>query len=102
MTLNCFLTSRLTQLNSLNMVILKTESQLKSFMIRMDDSDRYYPGWDWDDCYSFYRCTIFLDGRKVVKSSTLHENYGLEETSWKEVIAIYAPRKLGDPNSSQL
>ena len=84
------------------MVTLRTKAQLKSFMRRMDTSDPYHPDWDWDDSYYFFTCTIFLDGKKVVKSSTLYQNYGLAENSWKEVIAIYIPRKLGNPNSSQL
>lgn len=75
------------------MVILKTEAQLKSFMHRMDDSDPQPEGWDWDDCSSHYTCSVFLNGRKVVKCSTYHEDYGSSEYTVCKVIALYIPRK---------
>ena len=75
------------------MVILKTKSQLKSFMRRMDDSEPQPEGWDWDDAYHHYVCYIFLSGKKVVKRSINYADYGACEHITHEVIALYIPRK---------
>ena len=77
----------------LSMVVLRTESQLKSFMHRMNDSEPQPEGWDWDDCYHHYFCTIFLDGKKVVKRSSNYADYGGSEHTTYKVIALYIPRK---------
>lgn len=62
-------------------------------MHRMNDSDSQLDDWDWDDCYNHYFCTIFLDGKKVVKCSAEYQNYGADERITHKVIALYIPRK---------
>lgn len=75
------------------MVILRTESQLKSFMHRMNDSDPQPEGWDWDDCANHYVCSVFLNGKKVVKCSTDYFDYGSSQYTTCKVIALYIPKK---------
>lgn len=79
--------------------ILKTESQLKSFIYRrtiVDDEE-----FDWDDRETFAQNKIFLDGKKVVEDQTVYENYGGSCRNFKRVIALYLPRKTGSSQGSQ-
>ena len=81
------------------MVILKTESQLKSFIRRrtmVDDED-----FDWDDREVFAVNRIFVDGKKVIEDQTVFKNWGGSCHEFKRVIAIYLPRKTGSSQGSQ-
>lgn len=82
------------------MPILKTESQLKSFInrrtIKNDDED-----FDWDDREVFAVNRIFVDGKKVIEDQMVYKNYGGSCHEFKRVIAIYLPRKKGSSQGSQ-
>lgn len=81
------------------MVILKTESQLKSFIRRrtmVDDED-----FDWDDRFVHAVNRFFLDGKKLVEEQTVYKNYGSSCHEFKRVVAIYLPRKKGGSQGSQ-
>lgn len=82
-----------------SMVILKTESQLKSFIHRhtmVVDED-----FDWDDRFVFANNNIFLDGKKVVEEQIVYSDWGANCHEFKRVIAIYLPRKKGSSQGSQ-
>ena len=81
--------------------ILKTESQLKSFISRHTiappDSTDFY----WDDYHTLEENEIFLDGKKVVERVTTHTEWGSNATQFVRVIALYLPRKIGSSQGSQ-
>lgn len=74
------------------MIILKTTSQLKSFMHRMRDTSLKDENFDWDDRYSFTYHHIILDGKKVVKIEHNVFGYGAYHDTHPKVIALYLPR----------
>lgn len=79
--------------------ILKTESQLKSFIKR--HTIVHNDDFDWDDCFSVEDNDIFLDGKKVVERFRTFENWGADCHEIKRVIALYLPRKTGSSQGSQ-
>lgn len=79
--------------------ILKTESQLKSFIMR--HTIVHNEDFDWDDCFSVEDNDIFLDGKKVVERLRTFENWGASCHVFTKVIAIYLPRKTGSSQGSQ-
>ena len=79
--------------------ILKTESQLKSFIRR--HTIVHNEDFDWDDCFTLEDNDIFLDGKKVVERFRTFENWGADCHEIKRVIALYLPRKTGSSQGSQ-
>ena len=76
------------------MIILKTESQLKSFIHRhsckpIDDDDKQFY---WDDHFSMHWYRIIVDGKKVIKHHFRTEQWGNESYEHFEVVALYLPR----------
>lgn len=75
------------------MVILKTESQLKSFMHRKSSIITHEEP-DFDNYGPHSNYNVFLNGKKVIASTTVYIDYGLHSHTTYEVIAIYNPRKI--------
>ncbi len=73
------------------MVILKTESQLKSFMTRKSPNNQE-DNWGTDDCYSRYHCSVFLSGKKIVRCESTYGYGGYLDSAECKVIALYIPR----------
>jgi len=69
------------------MVILKTESQLKSFMTRKSTNN---PDVEYGLLGNDY--SVFLSGKKIIRCITTFVEYGHYSSTECEVIALYIPR----------
>ena len=79
--------------------ILRTESQLKSFIHRktIKVTLEEYDTWAETDTSN----KIFLDGKKVVEKIWYSENWGGNVIEYTKVIGLYLPRKTGSSQGSQ-
>lgn len=85
------------------MIILKTESQLKSFIKRTekDIAEMYqntlsgHGEFDWDDHEILSIDVIVIEGKKIIRQSHVSISYGTYEKIYNRVIALYLPRGKG-------